>query len=272
MDIQAIIQHATLNENTLKLNCGDLPRDEYLKVANVIERLGGKWVSKKKYFEFPYSAEQSTRNYRKTGELPEKNPLAFFPTPDKIIQDSLDLGNWREDIRCFNDLRILEPSGGIGAAVDAILEINDAVKELRERWVNFRTCGDNVQVEIYQDVTDTVADSAVCDRANFTFFLEGYTEGQPLAGLPFGNYITNGEWADMAGNATTFTKFFEFTEYLSEDDAFVTSAMYTTDQQNDFAMKLAILEIGKSGMPNGGAVRFLTGFVAGDTDFNQYQL
>lgn len=126
MDIQAILKNATVNDNTIKLNCGDLPRDEYLKVADVIGRLGGGWVSRKKHFEFPYSAELCMRNYLKTGKLPEKNPLAFFPTPNKIIQDSLDLGSWVEDIRCFSDLRILEPSGGIGAAVDAILAINES--------------------------------------------------------------------------------------------------------------------------------------------------
>lgn len=174
----------------------------------------------------------------------------------------------------YKIVRILDLSNSVQGMYDEFLwiQLEPAVKELAERWVNFRSCGDNVQIEIYQDATAVVADSAVCDRSNFTFFLEGFTEGQPLAGLPFGNYITNGEWADEEGNATTFTKFFEVTEYLSEDDSFVTSAMYTTDQQNDFAMKLAILEIGKSGMPNGGAVRFLMGFVAGDTDFNQFQL
>ena len=52
MNIISILQNSTVKENTLKLNT-ELERSDYLKVAEVIERLGGKWNSRKKYHEFP---------------------------------------------------------------------------------------------------------------------------------------------------------------------------------------------------------------------------
>lgn len=124
LDIKDILVCAEKTDLTLKLS-KQLSREDYLAVNAVLERLGGKWNQRKKVHEFQYNVNLCLQNYLETGELPAKNPLAFFPTPQKIIDDLFLVYNLDSDIQYTDKcLSIIDPSAGIGNFVDKVLELN----------------------------------------------------------------------------------------------------------------------------------------------------
>jgi len=113
-DVQKIISEATIDGNTVKLICGQINRELYVRVDEVLKRLWGKWNGRKKVHEFGFDPTELIRNYLETGNMPPKNEIAYFPTPEIIL----------DDIRTMIDYgqKFLEPSAGQGAIVEAILK------------------------------------------------------------------------------------------------------------------------------------------------------
>lgn len=103
-----------------RITAGQLDRDLYEEVDEVLRRLGGKWDKRKRIHAFPYPVEALVAAVIASGELPPKNPTAYFPTPASLVQEMLDAVGvsefWNED-----DL-VLEPSAGTGAIARAIRE------------------------------------------------------------------------------------------------------------------------------------------------------
>lgn len=81
-----------------------------------MSRIGGKWHKGKKCHLFPYDPSPLLRAVVSSGELPEKNPTAFFPTPRNLVNRLIEVTRLCE----YTEGRILEPSAGTGAIAQAI--------------------------------------------------------------------------------------------------------------------------------------------------------
>lgn len=116
-----ILERSTIIEHKLILPNEILERSLYEKVNDVLNRIGGKWKRQGKskgVHLFPYDPMPLVQGVIESGELPPKNPTAFFPTPTPVVAKMIIWG----EIASLNDerCRILEPSGGTGAIADAI--------------------------------------------------------------------------------------------------------------------------------------------------------
>ena len=115
-----ILSNVTIQDKIVKLNCGELERDTYTKVDEVLKRLWGKWNRRKGGHVFAYDPTDMIQSYIDTGKLPPKNETAYFPTPkvlvDKILEHIKNAIWW-------DDVKILEPSAGQGAFLDEIKEV-----------------------------------------------------------------------------------------------------------------------------------------------------
>ena len=90
-----------------------LERADYLKVAQVLEIIGGKWNSKLKGHLFSYNPQEAIQQILDTKTIPPKNPYAFFPTPNNLIEDMLAISNLNNFFP--SEAVILESSIGDGA-------------------------------------------------------------------------------------------------------------------------------------------------------------
>lgn len=96
-----------------------LERKLYVAVNEVLERIGGKWNKKSKahIFEDVEPAPLLELIFE-SGEMPPKNPTAFFPTPASVVDYLLTDGGF---YRIPSDAkRILEPSAGKGNIAEGI--------------------------------------------------------------------------------------------------------------------------------------------------------
>ncbi|WP_158679892.1 ParB N-terminal domain-containing protein [Deinococcus sp. NW-56] len=116
-DVQAVLREATISEDGLTLTlAGDLDRKLYQATAKAIEALGGKWNRKAQAHLFTSDVRQILAGVLDGDKLPKKNPLAFFETPEPLVELML---SFLGDVR---GVRVLEPSAGDGAIADALLD------------------------------------------------------------------------------------------------------------------------------------------------------
>jgi phospholipid N-methyltransferase len=117
--IMRILAECTVQDNTIHINSGQLDRKTYEGVNSVLDALGGKWNRKAKGHICTYDPSDALASVVSTGEVPDKNPLAYFPTTQPVIEKMLG------DIFRFGVQRIrtiLEPSAGDGAIVASLRE------------------------------------------------------------------------------------------------------------------------------------------------------
>jgi len=125
--IDIINNDSRIEDNTLVLT-REIDSDEYKKVAQYLRNLGAKWDTSKYAHVFPNANFKAVIEIiKKTGELPKINPHQLFPTPDHIIQEMIKSFAVQETLQKvkYTDhkkIKILEPSAGTGAMVDAIFE------------------------------------------------------------------------------------------------------------------------------------------------------
>jgi predicted RNA methylase len=111
-----VLSEATFKDHSVILPPAQLKRELYEEVNEVLTRLGGKWKGgKTKAHLFPYDPAPLLAAVLDTGSMPPKNPTAFFPTPQALVDKLLGWIEWLPD-----NARILEPSAGTGAFADAI--------------------------------------------------------------------------------------------------------------------------------------------------------
>ena len=94
-----------------------LDRKLYQKVNETLEELGGKWNRKQQAHVFADDPREEIATIVQSGTLPDKNPLAFFPTPKAVIDQILGYFMVPRP-----PCRILEPSAGLGAIAEALWE------------------------------------------------------------------------------------------------------------------------------------------------------
>ncbi len=123
-----ILAAAVVEGQGVRLPSVPLDRVLYEEVNEVLVRLGGKWKRHGKArdgvpqgtHEFPYDPAPLLSAVMETGEMPPKNPTAFFPTPPAIVAKMVTWARLAE--KDSEHCRVLEPSAGTGAILDAIRE------------------------------------------------------------------------------------------------------------------------------------------------------
>lgn len=117
-DIINIVKQGYFEKGVFKID-SQLDRDVYVKYNDVLSRLGGKWNKKAKGHVFDGDVKPYLDLYLATGELPDKNPLAFFYTPELVVDTIFAELNSRIG---FSSLRYLEPSAGTGSIINRLLQ------------------------------------------------------------------------------------------------------------------------------------------------------
>lgn len=101
---------------------GQLSRESYVAVNEIITRIGGKWTRKLGGHVFEDDPKPLMLLIFETGEMPPKNPTAFYATPPEVAERLLtDPVLPRIPSGTCGTPIILEPSAGTGHLVDAIV-------------------------------------------------------------------------------------------------------------------------------------------------------
>lgn len=138
-EVLDVLKGVEIQNNLVRIT-QSLDHPLYVKTNEVLTRLGGEWKSGRvKAHVFPEDKDPKLllEQVIETGEMPAKNPLAFFPTPVAIVQKMLDKAATLSDV--FPFCRILEPSAGDGAIVRVVHNIT------ADLWA---IAGDTVEYEL----------------------------------------------------------------------------------------------------------------------------
>lgn len=115
-NVEEILKHCTLENNILKLPNVQFSRKSYAEAKKRIENAGGKWVGGSiQGFTFQFNAERVFSILKEGKQCNLQQEFQFFPTPPEVADWLVMLAGGIEE----ND-RVLEPSAGTGAIVDAI--------------------------------------------------------------------------------------------------------------------------------------------------------
>jgi predicted RNA methylase len=96
---------------------GQLPRDEYMRVAKAIEAAGGKWNRKAGCHVFPGDVRKTLNIEADTVEVVDvQQTWQAFYTPPELAEAMVE----RAFAKTNGRLRVLEPSAGTGRLIDAI--------------------------------------------------------------------------------------------------------------------------------------------------------
>ena len=81
-----VLREAECDSDRVRITSGQLDRTLYKEVNEVLVRLGGKWKGgHTKAHLFPYDPRPLLAGVLATGDMPPKNPWAFFPTPPELV-------------------------------------------------------------------------------------------------------------------------------------------------------------------------------------------
>lgn len=113
-DVEAVLRSAELDGNNLTLN-GQLTSQMYKKVMKILEQIGFKWNRSAKCHIGEGDSADRFREALDVGKVVnEKQTYQFFATPSKIADRLVSLSGIGPGDR------VLEPSAGRGAIIDAI--------------------------------------------------------------------------------------------------------------------------------------------------------
>ncbi|MFC8671535.1 hypothetical protein ACFUEN_02530 [Streptomyces griseorubiginosus] len=111
-DVLNAIRSATVDGLTLRLN-GTLDRKLYDRVNLALQAVGGNWNRYQRAHVFPFAAADAIAGLRATGEVITDVDRGYFPTPNPLVEQLLDLA----ELEAGCD--VLEPSAGRGAIAEA---------------------------------------------------------------------------------------------------------------------------------------------------------
>ncbi len=132
-DALAVLRAVECDSDRARITSGQLARPLYEEVNEVLVRLGGKWKGGRTQAHlFPYyDPRPLLAGVLATGDMPPKNPFAFFPTPSRWVQ-------YVTELPFFNDIQdgdcVLEPSAGFGALAEGMRQ------RLAQREVQIDCC------------------------------------------------------------------------------------------------------------------------------------
>lgn len=123
-EVLSVLREAEVTEinglPALKLCSGQLERKLYKNVNEVLARLEGKWKGGRisaHLFPVHVPLADLLQVVIETGQMPPKNPLAYYPTPDDVIRRMMGYMSL-----CMPPNVVLEPSAGTGSLVTAVKE------------------------------------------------------------------------------------------------------------------------------------------------------
>lgn len=142
--VMNVLQSAIVTDTGVKLQ-GQLDRKDYVTVNKVLDACGCKWNRKSQQHDFQnaQAKEKILAAIDGGSYTHEKSAYDFFPTPEEIADEMA------ENLNLISNLKILEPSAGKGALVDAVqrlgmridhicaFELNpECVKHLRDKYLD----------------------------------------------------------------------------------------------------------------------------------------
>lgn len=148
--VEEILRHCTLENNVLKLPQVQFNKKSYAEAKKWIEEAGGTWQGGKvQGFTFPFNAERVFSILHEGKRCNLQQDFQFFATPAEVA-------NWLVMLAggVHENEKILEPSAGTGAIIDAIhrsckdvtvdcFELMPENKEILSKKENIRILGDD---------------------------------------------------------------------------------------------------------------------------------
>ena len=165
---EEVLQNCRVEGTTVKLPDTQLDRKLYQEVAKSLELIGGKWKGGKVFgFMFPEDPTDLLHQIANGEKRNLKKEYQFFATPPELADRLVELAYERKKVvqqntwdSAYNITRILEPSAGQGAIIDAIrgklggatvvhayelMDVNRSILENKYNKENdnayFRLCG-----------------------------------------------------------------------------------------------------------------------------------
>lgn len=148
--VEEILRHCTLEDNVLKLPQVQFNKKSYAEAKKWIEEAGGSWQGGKvQGFTFPFNAERVFSILREGKRCNLQQDFQFFATPPEVADWLVMLAGGVHE-----DEKVLEPSAGTGAIIDAIhrscpdvivdcYELMPENKEILSKKDNIRILGDD---------------------------------------------------------------------------------------------------------------------------------
>ncbi len=123
MTTQEILNDCTIDGNHVKLPDVKLERKVYTDVKRALEKMGGKWKGgKTAAFVFAEDPTALMRRAQSGEKVNTKQEFQFFETGDKMADRLVQLLNvTKPEIEAKAWFKILEPSAGQGALIDALI-------------------------------------------------------------------------------------------------------------------------------------------------------
>lgn len=114
--VEDILKHCTLEDNVLKLPRVQFNKKSYAEAKKWIEEAGGSWQGGKvQGFTFPFNADRVFSILHEGKRCNLQQDFQFFATPPEVADWLVMLAGGVHE-----DEKILEPSAGTGAIIDAI--------------------------------------------------------------------------------------------------------------------------------------------------------
>ena len=114
--VEEILKHCTLENNVIKLPNVQFNKKSYAEAKKWIEEAGGSWEGgKTQGFTFPFNAERVFKILHDGKRCNLQQEFQFFSTPPEVADYIVMLSGGVSE-----NEKILEPSAGTGAIIDAI--------------------------------------------------------------------------------------------------------------------------------------------------------
>lgn len=148
--VEEILMHCTLENNIMKLPQVQFNKKSYAEAKKWIEEAGGSWQGGKvQGFTFPFNAERVFNILHEGKRCNLQQEFQFFATPPEVADWLVMLAGGVHE-----DEKVLEPSAGTGAIIDAIhrsckdlvvdcFELMPENKELLSKKSNINILGDD---------------------------------------------------------------------------------------------------------------------------------
>lgn len=115
-NVEEILQHCTLEDNVMKLPKVQFNKKSYAEAKKWIEEAGGSWTGGKvQGFTFPFNAERVFGILHEGKRCNLQQEFQYFATPAAVADWLVQLAGGVSETD-----KVLEPSAGTGAIVDAI--------------------------------------------------------------------------------------------------------------------------------------------------------
>lgn len=191
--VEEILKHCTLEDNVMKLPQVQFNKKSYAEAKKWIEEAGGSWQGGKiQGFTFPFNAERVFSILHEGKRCNLQQEYQYFATPPEVADWLVMLAGGIHE-----DEKVLEPSAGTGAIIDAIhrsckdvvvdcFELMPENKELLSKKSNIQILGDDFTVydlELYDKIIANPPFSKNQDIKHVKRMYEYLKEGGTIAAI-----------------------------------------------------------------------------------------